>query len=437
MHKGRLVKFALVHLGNEESYGLLFAASDLKKYGEIKFFDGGFGNPYPEILEYKPDYLCFSPMTEFYPSAKKIETEVKARSEVTTIYGGHHAANCGTSCGDLTVTGSSKNLDLSKRGIVHTEPVLAKDLGVPAREEYYRDIPRMKERYRKIMLSVVGCPFQCTYCSSKHSDLGHRDMDSVFREAEFIRDCTHEIEWVDDDVFAGNEDWLLEFFGRWEKEIGIPLYVSTTSINALRASRKLLHAMKPSVHCIGMGMQAARPQSLKLLGRSWDSRFNVENAYERLVEYGFRVNLQAIIGLPVEDPIGDALDTIMALTEIAQGSVVSVYPLQIYPNTAMARYCAMNNIALNQESGDTNTGIPGIHFGEFNNRRIQNLCKLATMAVKYGISRQWLEALLDVNLGLCSKKLSEIRYFECIRDRNPENADEIFRNVFKTMKLRY
>ncbi len=45
---------------------------------------------------------------------------------------------------------------------------------------------------------------------------------------------TSEIEWVDDDIFCGSETetWIPEFVTAWEKAVGLPMYVSTTSVNA-------------------------------------------------------------------------------------------------------------------------------------------------------------------------------------------------------------
>lgn len=432
-------KFALVCFGNEESYGMLYAGTEFKKHGEIRFFDAEMTDPVDQIVEYAPDYLCFSPMTTFYPYAKAIENRVKQRTEVVSVYGGHHASNCGYDCGDITVVGSCFSLSLSGRGIIRTQPTISKELRFPAREEYFRDIPRMRERYRKVMLSVVGCPFHCTYCSSKHGKelLDHRDINDVMAEAEFIKNSTHEIEWVDDDVFAGNTAWLMDFYEQWQKRINLPMYVSTTSINALKAPSDLLIKMRKSVNCIGMGVQAIRPSSLKLMGRSWDNKAQIKQAYDRLTAYGFKVNLQGIVGLPIEDPVEDALDTVDGLIEIGKGSICSVYPLQIYPNTAMQRYCLARGWRMNQHEGDTNSGLPGIDFGYTINNQLRNICKLATMAVKFGVSKDWLRAMLDVDLSEASKDLSMIRYKECVMERLPNNGSEVFDNITRTTNVRY
>ncbi len=101
-----MTRLALVSFGNEESYGLIFAASELKKHGEIKFFDAEFSDSLIDnIIAFSPSYICFSPMTCFYPQAKKIELEVKEKMpNVVSIYGGHHASNSGKNLGFMVLT---------------------------------------------------------------------------------------------------------------------------------------------------------------------------------------------------------------------------------------------------------------------------------------------------------------------------------------------
>jgi hypothetical protein len=263
-------------------------------------------------------------------------------------------------------------------------------------------------------------------------------MEEILTEAKYIKDCTEEIEWVDDDIFCGDINWLDEFLDRWIEEIGLPMYVSTTSISALKVSDKILAKLRKVVNCIGMGVQATNPKSLELLGRSWDNKEQLKKAYDRLVSFGFKVNLQCIIGLPVVNTIEDAIETIEGMKYIGQGCIASCYPLQIYPNTDIERYCIDNGFRFNYScNGDTNSGMPGINFGEITNKRIMNLCKLVTMIIKYGIDKKWYMPLIDADLTNCSEQLSQTRYFECINDRLPERANDIFQTIISGMRLRY
>jgi radical SAM superfamily enzyme YgiQ (UPF0313 family) len=250
---------------------------------------------------------------------------------------------------------------------------------------------------------------------------------------------TEEIEWVDDDIFFGAdiETWIPEFVAAWEKEIGVPMYVSSTSALSLKVSDNALATLRRIVNCIGIGVQAIRQESLKLLGRPWDSEENIKKAYDRLVSFGYAVNLQAIVGLPVVDPVDDALETVKGLQRIGAGSICSVYPLQIYPGTKMEKYCFDNQWQLNDNAlGDTNTGIPALSFPPLVTRRLKNICKLATFFVKYNIDERWMKVLIDVDFSeSTSQAISMERYHECVVDRLGEKGKEIFSDIQRGMKL--
>ena len=460
------MRCALVAFGNEESYGLLFVGGELLLFDQqIRFFDAEMEDVVDQLVAWHPDLVLFSPLTVFFAAACTVSTAIKERLPgVAAVFGGHHATCVPEisrlACVDLVVAGpvrgSVEQLLGGARGVIRTVPTEPGDLAQPARREYYRDIPRMAGRYRKIMCSLLGCPWNCSYCSSaadhfrdlfgaaahRRYFLHHRPLDQLLAEArEIASRPTSEIEWVDDDVFCGAdvEDWIPEFAASWKREIGLPLYVSTTSRSALRVSDNVLGALRGIVHCVGLGVQAVRPESLRLLGRAWDDEARMKAAYERLVSFGFTVNLQAIVGLPVEDPVADALETVRGLQRIGAGSVVSCYPLQIYPGTALERLCVERGLTRNPQcTGDTNTGVPALAFPPAAVRRIRNICKLATMFVKYDVGEEWMRALIDVEFDdETSRRLSLARYRDCVVDRLGRRGGEIFADIVAGMNLRY
>jgi radical SAM superfamily enzyme YgiQ (UPF0313 family) len=342
------------------------------------------------------------------------------------------------------------------RGVLRTEPTDPADLPAPARRECYRDIPRLARRYRKVLCSVLGCPWNCSYCSSAAGHLRQRfgaaahqryflrrrPLEQILAEAdEIVRHPTSEIEWVDDDVLWGPdvETWVPQFVAAWKPRIGLPLYVSTTSRSTLRASDSLLRSLREVVNCVGLGVQAVRPESLELLGRGWDDEPAMKAAHDRLVSFGFAVNLQAIVGLPVDDPVEDALETVRGLQRIGRGGVVSCYPLQVYPGTTLERLCAERGLQRDPEcAGDTNAGVPALAFPPPAARRIRNICKLATMFVKYGVDEPWMRALIDVEYDEeTSRRLSLARYHDCVVDRLGARGEKLFGEIVAGMKLRY
>lgn len=460
------MKIALIAFGNEESYGLLIVGGELLSWSqEIRFFDAEEEAVIKQVCDWKPDFIFFSPMTTFFSKALYISREIKGNiSKVVSVFGGHHAMSC-PSISEIEgidmviigpIKGSIENIFRKEQKVIQTIPSRPDDLPMPARNEYYRDIPRMATRYRKIMLSMFGCPWNCSYCSSssghlcnifgpdahKRYYLSRRPLSAIIEEAKvFLRYRTAEIEWVDDDIFFGAdiETWIPEFVEIWEKEIVLPMYVSTTSHHVLKVSDNALANLRRIVNCIGVGIQAIRPESLKLFNRSWDNETKMKAAYDRLISFGYSVNLQCIVGLPVDDPVEDALETIKGLQRIGEGSVCSCYPLMIYPGTAIEKLCNQKGFSKNAAcNGDTNSGISGIAFSPRTIKRLKNICKLATLFVKYNISERWMRALIDIDLDdETSKALSNVRYFECVSDRLKGKGEQVFREIIESSNIRY
>jgi radical SAM superfamily enzyme YgiQ (UPF0313 family) len=462
-------KVALVCFGNEESYGLSFVAGELLLFGqEIKFFDSEIGDDLTinNINNFNPDFVMFSPMTTFFNRALYVADHIKNDlPSVSIVFGGHHASSYPNiiKCDSIDtvvigpVRGTIEKILNGKTGIVKSILTTPEDLPMPAREQYYRDIPRIGERYRKVMISLFGCPWDCSYCSSSSTHLkevygsknhiryflSRRPIDHIMAEAhEILRlSETHEIEWVDDDIFSGRhyEEWLSEFIDRWSSEIKLPMYVSTTSKGILNASNDILKKLKKIVNCVGMGVQASRPDSLKLFNRSWDNESQMKAAYDRLVSFGYKVNLQAIVGLPVADPVNDAIETIKCIQRIAPCSICSIYPLMVYPGTKIDKYIKSNGKLLYEKcDGDTNSGIPNIKFNEIETKQLKNICKLATLFVKYNIDENWMKVLINIDFDEnTSKELSMERYYECVVDRLGEKGKQLFNEIQKTMKLRF
>lgn len=474
------MRHALINFGNEESYGLLFVGGELMKHRQqIRYFDDRDAILH-KVLDWKPDFVMFSPLTNFFSNAiLRVRDFKRIRPGITTVFGGHHAMACPDIIEDDDidvvvvgpVRGSIERILRGDRGVIYTYPKTPKDMPRPARHQYYKDIPRMAGRYRKFVLSMLGCPWNCSYCSSssghiqkvfspeEHRNyyLSRRPVKDVIEETlQVMRYPTEEIEWVDDDIFSGRdcEAWLLDFAEEWTHKIlkdsnacdpygnvkeVVPMYVSTTSHGANTISDGVLEKLKRCVNVVGMGVQAIRPKSLKLFNRQWDNEARMKSAYDRLTSFGYRVNLQAIVGLPVKDPVEDAIETVMAMQRIGPGSVCSVYPLIVYPGTKMHDYCQKNQWGFNPDcDGDTNSATGSISFDRDTHKKLRNICKLATMIVKYGISEKWFRALLDIDYKEeTSKRLSMVRYYECVTDRLPYKGKEIFDDILSSMKLRY
>lgn len=113
------------------------------------------------------------------------------------------------------------------------------------------------------------------------------------------------------------------------------MYVSTTSVSVLKASDEILKKLRNIVNCVGLGVQAIRSDSLKLFNRQWDNEEQIKRAYDRLVSFGYRVNLQAIVGLPISDPVEDALDTLEGMKRIGKEVLSLFIPYKFIPTLTL------------------------------------------------------------------------------------------------------
>ncbi len=462
------MKFALICCGNEESYGLLFVGAELKIFGqEIKYFDADRGDDViNEIIDWEPGFICFSPMIAFVDRLMFVCSEIKKKnSKIISCFGGIYIFTNPDIVEepdvDIVVVGpvrgSIERILDGEKGTIRTKLTTPDDMPFPSREQYYNDISRMRDRYRKFIVSIHGCPWNCSYCNSssklrqevfgndafKRYFLHRRPVSTMIEELREINKLgnTYEIQWCDDDVFFGhnNEEWILEFVERWQKEFEFKSYLQTSSHSCLNASDKVLKEVKKVCSCAGMGVEAIRPSSLRIFNRQWDNEDKIKRAYDRLVSFGYAVNMQVIVGLPVEDPVEDALETIMGLQRIGAGSICSIYPLQVYPQTELKKYCDKNGFGFHDTNKkDTNTGVVDIRFDDITTKRLKNICKLGVMFVKYNISEEWMRALIDVDFNdETSRKLSGVRYRECISDRVKDATPNEINEIINNTKLRY
>jgi radical SAM superfamily enzyme YgiQ (UPF0313 family) len=156
-------KFALIHMGTDEVYGLEFVAAELKKHGHrIRWFDGDSSHAVGEVVDWGAKYMCFSPLTTFFPSALEFSRKVKSLCpDIRSIFGGHHVTAVPEACDldgidkivvgpvygtiDQIVAGSGDKILKGSPVPVH--------LMTPSRREYFEAVPNIGERHKR---SLVG-----------------------------------------------------------------------------------------------------------------------------------------------------------------------------------------------------------------------------------------------------------------------------------------
>ncbi len=457
-------RFALVHMGNDVSYGLLFVAGEFLGQGHaVKWFDSEEADVVSNISAWEPDFACFSPMSTFFLQAQKLAKTLKeVLPNVKSVFGGVHVLavpECIESDAiDIAVIGPVYGtvddiIEAKSNATIRGTPASC-DRMRPDVRDYYFSIPRMANRHRKYIMSHFGCMYHCSYCSTtllrKHYGveaykkywMTRRPVTHLIDEAKVLLEInTKEVSLEDDDVLAGTdaEAWLDSFAQAWKKEIGLPMYANVTPQTVVKASDEVLKTLASLVNSVQMGVQTARPDSLKLFHRSFQREAQVKEAYDRLRSFDIKVKLEVIIGLPVQDPIGDALDTIKLCQRIAPGGFTACFPLMLYPGTALYKKCLAEGVPLSDHCEfEWHSGEGSVKFDPETARRIKNLTKMATMFVKYNIDEAWMRAFIDMELTeSASKRLSECAYLESLVFRLGEGARKDFDKILSGMHFRY
>jgi len=245
----------------------------------------------------------------------------------------------------------------------------------------------------------------------------------------------------DDDMLYGKEinDWLPEFSAAWKQNIGLPIICNVTPNTVVRVSAKTLDTMAELVTVAQMGVQAARIETLKLFNRQFQNEVQVEEAVNRLRRRGIPVKLELIVGAPVDDPVGDAIDTIKLAQRVGAGTFVAAFPLMLYPGTALQKWCLENNVPIRDDcTYECYGGVGSVRFAPDIQKKITNISKLASFFVKYNVDERWMLALIEMDLNdTAARRVAESAYYESLRFKLGEQIDREFEQILADTKFRY
>ncbi len=457
-------RFALIHLGTEEVYGLEYVAAEVKRCGHvIRWFDGNDTAAAEAVAAWGADYLCVSPLTAFFEPCLAFSRHVKALAPgVHAIFGGHHVTAVPEAVEldgvDTVVVGPvygtlDRIVAGGGGGILRGEPIPVERM-MPARREYFDAIPAIGGRHRKEIISHFGCPYNCSYCSTSRLKaeyggeeyrkywLTRRPIEHIIEEARILLEYpTEEVALEDDDMLYGAEidAWLPEFAAAWKQEIGLPIFGNVTPNTVVRVSDRTMDTLAGLVTVVQMGVQAARAETLKLFNRAFQDEAQVAEAVSRLKRHGIPVKLELIVGAPVDDPVGDALDTIKLAQRVAGGGFATAFPLMLYPGTALHKWCLEHDVPLRDDcTFDFYSGVGSVKFPPAIQHKITTITKLASFFVKYNVDERWMRVLIDMDLtDDAARAASEAAYYESLRFRLGEKVDQAFDAILARTHFRY
>lgn len=430
---GKRVLFVERNLINEK-LGIMYLSAVLKAKGHhANLIQTDKDDLDDFIRDYKPDFVAFSIMTGQHVHALQVARYVKEKYNIPNLVGGPHATffpEIGFENDlDFVVQGQSETTicDLVegkiRRGFVKAEmPTHLDDLPHPDREIFYQ-YPEFRNRPMKNVMTSRACPFKCSYCFN-HSQyalsridgetkrwFNRRSMPGIVREIENIAK-NYPLQKINfaDDTFIQAADWMTEFLRVYTKEVRLPWICSVraNSFNDLVASQMA----DSGLEMVSYAMESADPDvQQRLLNRGHIENSDIIKAIRLLSKYGIRARMQNIIGLPLNNPLEDALNTIQFnMRHQVADSWCSIF--QPYPRTALGQYCVDHGFTTDDQlKYCTDSFFDESRINIPNTKEIYALQKLWYFAVEANISLDLLQILIRGNMTKqIGDQIQKLRY---------------------------
>ncbi len=357
---GKRVLFVERNLRNEK-LGIMYLSGSLKAHGHhADMVQTDKTDLDAFIARYRPDFVAFSITTGEHVNALKVARYVKRKYGIPNIFGGPHCTffpEIGYEDGvDFVVQGQAERVIVDivegkiAKGFIKAE--LADhldDIPIADREIFYQ-YPEFADNPMKNVITSRACPYKCSYCFN-HAQFAltkidgetkkwfdRRSIENVVKEIDQIR-AKYPLEKVlfIDDNFIQSQEWLHEFLDGWKEKVKLP-WLCSLRVNSL--SEELgIKMFESGLEMINYAMESADPDvQQRLLHRGHITNKDILNAIRLMGRYGVRARMQNIIGLPLLNPLEDALNTLQFnKRHRVTDSWCSIF--QPYPRTALGQYC--------------------------------------------------------------------------------------------------
>ena len=341
----------------KDKLGMLYLSSIMKSAGhDVDMIQDEVDNADEYLAKNDIDFVMYSVMTGEHQWYIQKNKELKEKYDFVSVVGGPHFTffpeqgendhNI-----DYVVRGPAEDVILDViEGRVNSKVIMGhipdiNALPFPDRTILYKYDEFGKARIKRF-ISSRDCYHRCKFCynhlfhklfrDEKH--LFHQRLapDKMIEEIERVRkDYGLELVYFNDDDLAGSREWLIEFCEKFKSKVGLSF---CGSIRASSVDYDLLRVMADAgCTFLLIGLQSANERTQKLIGRTVTSE-QVRRACEWCDGLDIKVRVESMIGLPTEDPLGDALETLKFNMDLKpDDSWAAIF--QPFPNTELWQYC--------------------------------------------------------------------------------------------------
>jgi len=256
-------------------------------------------------------------------------------------------------------------------------------------------------------MACRDCYHSCKFCASKRyreifedqkcAFYQITDVDFLLEEIEQVRDKYPPLGMVyfNDDDLAGHKKWFKEFLEKYKERINIPF---GCEIRASSVDYDTIKRMaNANCHTIFIGLESANEKTLKIIGRTVSTK-QVEDVCKWCAEFDIKVSLENMIGLPVDDPLGDAMETLEFNKKVVQNhSWCAIY--QPFPHTELWQYCIDKDFLKKEKYAKFYRFEDITPLNIKDKEKISRLQKWWYYIVKHKIPNKFVETLLDVPIN--------------------------------------
>lgn len=264
-----------------------------------------------------------------------------------------------------------------------------------------------------------GCPYHCTYCfNSTYNEIYKlsysrivrwRSIPNVIAEMKKIKQegIVSYFLLADDAINLLPKQYIYEFCSIYRKEISLPF---SAQFRADLIEENVVRALKEAgMDHANCGIECGDEEVSRNILKRRVTNDQIRNAFRIFNKHGIKNFSQNIVGLPVENPIENALKTIRLNIEckVTYAHFTLLIP---FPKTPIERFCKENGYL--PESRNIQSLSPSVftesllkYRTEKDNRQIDNLHKFCSIVVRYPFLLPFVRLLI---------KLPRNRFFQYI-----------------------
>ena len=414
-----------------EYMGPMYLSALLKKHGHRCYLLilSEQKNYLNEIIKYNPDLIAFSTMTGPHRWVIKIAETIKKKLNTPVILGGPHPTFfpeiIHEPCVDMICLGEGEfallelanklekgedisfisNLWVKKDGRIfknNLRPLVENldEIPFPDRTLYddckiLRSVPAMK------FMTGRGCPYRCAFCfNHKYNELYRglgrivrkRGVDSLIEEIkETAQKYKLQLIRFPDDTFTVNRRWSLDFLKKYKDDINLP-YTGLARANEL--DEDAVRMLKTS-GCLNIfiGVESGNENIRNKVLKKNLTNTQIINAARLLKKYNVKFGIYNMFGLP-DETLSLAYETI-AFNWMLNPDYTINNIFQPYPKTEISYYAAEHGL-LNPNADYMDTMNEGSILQLKDIDRLINLCRFASLAIKYQFLMPFIKVLIKL-----------------------------------------